>query len=463
MNIIACGEGFGIYNIEQICLERGVTLLGYLKGSCEPWRNVTKPSIDITDLHRHKFDYIVLCSLEHEKYHALLKEHSVKGKKILSLVTDTNATLEKLGKVKNIVSRKKGKRNDWDVHALNGKFTGNVPPMMNEESQYGLVEKLLRMYMRIRGDETKFPREFSAGANWASCLALTRKEFYDAVTRNDVRKLTSLLNNCCRNETTVSIGPGGDGFRNFCQAPEDYITSEITTYFKMWKHSLKKDMPIDSVRFPDIGNPYGYLIDNTLVHVIGFYNHYRALYCGDLVSDSQRPVIAEIGGGMGYFAYYLLKEFPQVTYINFDLPEILIISAYLLSMAFPHKRILYYDNPHAVLSKRILSEYDIILMPSFMITAMSNVSADLVINTISLGEMGTANIKAYMDQIARICRRYFYNENLADFCYDYENYPEDCFPVPELFKILAHSPCRWPFFSFESKYHIFMETLYERR
>ena len=462
MNIIACGEGFGMYNIEQICLERGVTLLGYLKDSCEPWRNITKPSIDVTDLHGHNFDYVVICSLAHERYNALLKEHSVGEQKMLSLVKDTNGTLQKLGRVRNIVYRKKCTRNDYGVLALNGKFLGDVAPMINEESQYGLVEKLLRMYMRIREDEAKFCREFWAGANWANFLALSRKEFYDAVTKKDVRKVTALLNNCCRNNITAGIGPG-EFYRAYCDISDDDFAASIVKHFKIWAHSVKADTPIDNVRFPGIGNPYGYLLDGTLVHEITFLNHYRAEYCGNLVSDSKNPVIAEIGGGMGLFAYYLIKQYPHVTYVDFDLPEILMVTAYLLSMAFPHKRILLYKDCNAAISKELLAEYDIILMPAFMITALQDLTADLVINTVSLGEMSVSNINAYMEQIGRVCKGYYYSENLADFCYDYENYPEDYFHVPDFFKVLTCSPSRWPFFGFESKSHIFMETLYVRR
>jgi hypothetical protein len=88
---------------------------------------------------------------------------------------------------------------------------------------------------------------------------------------------------------------------------------------------------------------------------------------------------------------------------------------------------------------------------------------DLFVNTISLSEMDYETIVEYMSQIARTCREYFYHENLAHFHFSYRNYPCRFFPIPEVFDEVMTSASRWPFFSFNSEEHHYLEALYKRR
>jgi len=166
---------------------------------------------------------------------------------------------------------------------------------------------------------------------------------------------------------------------------------------------------------------------------------------------------------VGLFCYFLMKRMNRPVYIDFDLPENLLVESYFLSMAFPEKRILYYRGSDQAITRQTLADYDIILMPNFMLPALEDQSVDLFINTISFSEMEYATIAEYLKQIERTCRKYFYHENLADFNFSYKSYPVDLFPIPETFREIMTAASRWPHFSFTSRDHSYVESLYVRR
>ena len=121
-------------------------------------------------------------------------------------------------------------------------------------------------------------------------------------------------------------------------------------------------------------------------------------------------MVAEIGGGFGGCAYFLLSGRDPCRYVNFDLPEILMIEQYYLMSAFPEKKFLLYGE-HQIDFRRALQSYDVILAPNFELPNLPDDSVDFFINTGSLSEMDYATVKEYIDQIARTCRLYFFHDN----------------------------------------------------
>ena len=68
-------------------------------------------------------------------------------------------------------------------------------------------------------------------------------------------------------------------------------------------------------------------------------------------------------------------------------------------MAFPEKRILFYESPDMCLDPSRLLEYDAVMLPNFLLPRMADQSVDLFINTISLSEMEVVDIKKVVDEV----------------------------------------------------------------
>ena len=226
---------------------------------------------------------------------------------------------------------------------INGKVVDDVPPAVSVYAQNPLVEKLLCAYLRAKEHLSNVPDEYLPGENWDSLLRSSRPEFCRAVQSRDVKKLTILLNNFFRNEMGEAIIGGESFFRMFAQY-RDEVELWLQHNMDVLMYSLDRTFDIAEVGLPPIGNPYGYDVGGHIVQWNAIPNCYRAEYVNDLLKQINQFVVVEIGGGFGCFAYFLLKKDNPVCYINFDLPENLIISSYYLSMAFPEKRILLFDS-----------------------------------------------------------------------------------------------------------------------
>ena len=116
----------------------------------------------------------------------------------------------------------------------------------------------------------------------------------------------------------------------------------------------------------------------------------------------------ELGGGYGKFAYYILKNTKNFTYIDFDIPETLTLASYYLSKCFPNKKNFFYGE--SKFDKNVELNYDLIFLPSWEIENLDKDTVNLAINKNSLGEMDPDAAKNYLQHIHRTSK-YFFSMN----------------------------------------------------
>jgi len=159
-----------------------------------------------------------------------------------------------------------------------------------------------------------------------------------------------------------------------------------------------------------LGNPVGLYHDGQIIPIDAIRYHYHATQILSLLRDVSNPVICEIGGGLGGQAYKVLSNSDRpITYILLDIPEMLVISSYFLMAALPEKKVLLYGE--SPLDSGKLDQYDIILMPNFMLPQLGDETVDLFFNSASFSEMDSVTVEEYIHQIERICRRYLMHVN----------------------------------------------------
>ncbi len=128
-----------------------------------------------------------------------------------------------------------------------------------------------------------------------------------------------------------------------------------------WQEATEGRYSIESLAGPGVGNPFGLWVGDVLAPIGAEQQHYYAQAVAALIPNAR--VVAEIGGGFGGMAYYLLRDNPRLTYMDFDVPESLALTAYFLMKAFPERRVLLFGEGEV--SEGSLNEFDVVLMPSF--------------------------------------------------------------------------------------------------
>lgn len=168
---------------------------------------------------------------------------------------------------------------------------------------------------------------------------------------------------------------------------------------EVWRERTDGRFPMNALRGPDVGAPFGVVLENTLLRPGAQDHHCYANRIVDLLRSKESSVIAEIGGGFGGLAYYLLRDHPYVTYIDFDVPETIALAAYYLANALPHLRLtLYGENAGGG---------GIVLLPAFTLKEMPTASVDAVFSSHLFSDLDAGAVQEYLDAVARIARACF--------------------------------------------------------
>ncbi len=316
------------------------------------------------------------------------------------------------------------------------------PGSIDNKHHENIVRRLADSYRRSKDVQRNVPLPYKPGGQWEGLIKTRRVEYLEALNGDDTKKLSNLLRNFFRNSGIDGLN---DSYSVIADADiiwkKEFMLTILKSY-EIWKDYVGGDLK--DVSAPLIGNPWGYYIEGNLIMRYSFRHHRFASIVKNLLADTDNPVVAEIGGGYGGFAYYLLKERNDLTYVNFDLPEILLMSSYYLMNAFPDKRILLFgESQSKKISADTMNSYDIILLPNLELPKLDRDSVDLFINTGSLSEMDLVTIREYISQIARTCKRYFFHENSDQKKVILEGHvevPASKFPIPDNFKRIHKYP-----------------------
>lgn len=169
--------------------------------------------------------------------------------------------------------------------------------------------------------------------------------------------------------------------------------------FAALKNLDDSDLFIPEAR--DMGG-YGHEIDGDLINIdtLKFYESLIALNRAGVLRKighaRDRPVVVEIGGGWGGFAYQFKKTCPNSTYVIVDLPQTMIFSGVYLKTIFPSARVFIYGEDGHTLPPRDITEYDFVFMPHYSVPSFSLPHIDLAINMVSFQEMTTDQVQGYV-------------------------------------------------------------------
>ncbi len=210
---------------------------------------------------------------------------------------------------------------------------------------------------------------------------------------------------------------------------------------RVWNENVNGDVA-DLTPAPP-GNPWGYMVQSTVVGGAAPRHDYYAAAVGRLLDGTSKPRVAEIGGGYGGFAFYLSRRVPDVTYLDFDLPEVVALASYYLLSTFPDGRTLLYGE--GALTEEAMNDNDLILMPNFALADLPPLSVDGFVNSASMSEMHRETVDRYLTDIGRTARSFFLNDNsdTAQQVGTTSEVPSLSFTYPPGFAIVRERPSPW--------------------
>jgi putative sugar O-methyltransferase len=286
---------------------------------------------------------------------------------------------------------------------------GLAPRLDDQSSDETLLKRICAAYTKAAKQQQVASAEYRPTPWWEQQRDLNLKAVREALNANDIKSLSGMYQNFFRD-------PCSAGLIALQSMSKDYFGGTIKdvhrrfylidALYRMdyWKAQTCDCYTIRDLAGPTVGNPFGIVMEGTLIRMGAEYQH----YCAHRISRLLEPgpaTVAEIGGGFGGMAYYLLRDRPGTTYIDFDMPESIALTAYYLLKAFPQLNFLLYGE--AELTRKTISQVDVVLMPVFELADMPEGSADLTFSSHAMSDLARESMNQYLQDIARVTRSHF--------------------------------------------------------
>lgn len=174
--------------------------------------------------------------------------------------------------------------------------------------------------------------------------------------------------------------------------------------------------PLEVPESPALGG-FGFEIDGGLYNVdtLKFTECSLALERSGVLQTLReapaRPVVWEVGGGWGGYAYTFKTLIPRCTYVITDLPEVLLFSATYLMTVFPHAELRFHGTRHDGDALSSPEGADFVFASNGALADTRPPRLDLALNMVSFQEMTSAQVRAYCEHAHGLGCRYLYSLN----------------------------------------------------
>jgi putative sugar O-methyltransferase len=285
----------------------------------------------------------------------------------------------------------------------------------NSDDDTALLERICTAYIKAKECQQSVSETFRVSNEWLPIYERQLGPVMRALASRDIDALRLMYQNFYRDPCSTGLA-GLHVDMNKCYFGNDIkeiyrhlFLCDALHRHELWREETKNAYTVQDLVSPDTGNPYGFFVDGTFLKVGSDYQHYYATKIRSLLSPSAHQVVIELGGGFGGMAYYLIRDNPKTTYVDFDLPENLALASYYLLKAFPELPSTLFGE--AELTPQLLNESRIVLMPSFEIQKLQDRSVSVSFNSYSLAEMSPSAVQEYISHIARTTQGHFLHVN----------------------------------------------------
>ena len=366
----------------------------------------------------------------------------------------------------NLKARLHALRSAVRKHINFHKVRGSLGPRIERDALYGAtdvarcfaprpsatpdgvsLDRIIAAYNAARAVQRTLPAAWQVGNEWLPIYRTHMGPVMKALEERDGAALQRIYENFMRHSCSMGLhGLPVDMERAYFGGRISAIDAAVYRHDAVyrqahWRALTGGRFSSADLQMPDFGNPYGLFVDGRFIRTGAEYFHHYAHEIARLAADAPggRPRVVELGGGYGGLGYFLARDVPGLTYVDFDLPENMALTAYFLLSAFPRKKVLLYGE--APLDAAALDGCDIAVLPNFEMRALPDRSVDVVFNSYSLAEMSVETIQAYVPELARACRGHIFHVNHTRHS---TSLAGDDFGVPAArFELLAKKPALW--------------------
>lgn len=256
-----------------------------------------------------------------------------------------------------------------------------APIQEPDDTDYKFADEILKLHSVLRSP---------ADGEWKWIHDNKKQSYMKALQQNDREALATILSNLFRMDASYGLIS--------CDVTENPVALESSLLLDIdaWKEFTEQD-DMSYLSMPNVGNPYGASIDDTLICCDQPRHDYFALKIKSLEPET----VLEIGGGYGGLALQLSRR-AKVQYINCDLPETLYLAYYFLSRAGKRVEWAIDEWPQ---------DAEMIFVPANKKEKVPD-EIDLVFNANSLSEMSRETVQDYLQSINNTWKpRYFLHQN----------------------------------------------------
>jgi hypothetical protein len=270
-----------------------------------------------------------------------------------------------------------------------------------------LLERICTAYIKAVAQQESAADIYKATEWWEQVRRGSLARVRHALLNRDIGALQTMYRNFYRDSCSTGLlgVPYGMSTSYFGGQIKDihrhFYLSHVLYRLDYWSAQTDNQFALSDLAGPQLGNPFGVQLGDTLVPVGAEYAHYCS-HRINLLLRSKESTVAEIGGGFGSMAYYLLRDHPGLTYLNFDVPESLALSSYYLMKAFPQLKFFLYGEHE--LTQETIAASDVILMPLFELDSLPAKSVDVCFSSHAMSDLSSEAMDVYMDNIDRFTR-----------------------------------------------------------
>jgi len=293
----------------------------------------------------------------------------------------------------------------YDFRAVLDGFASRIDDSAADES---LFERICASYQKAAQLEQTAPETYRASSWWQERREGHLKPVIDALLTHDIAALRKMYKNFYRDPCSAGLVIAQRlAKRYFGHRIKDldrrlYLLDSLYR-LDYWQQAMGDGFSVADLFGPSVGNPFGVVIDGVLVRSGAEYQHYCAHRIGCL-AGSEKLTVAEIGGGFGGMAYYLLRDRPGTTYIGFDVPESIALTTYYLLKSFPSLKVLLYGE--AELTRNSFAEANIVLMPVFQMPAMPQRTVDVSFSSHAMSALSQQAMTAYIEEVRNMTKHH---------------------------------------------------------
>ncbi len=301
----------------------------------------------------------------------------------------------------------------WERQPAFGKFdiklcvSNHVSP---DASERPLVERIFAAYRQAKLDQAKQDPIFLPRGGWKNVLDSAYSSLIEGFENNDIDRFHYFLANFGAWEQPTGIGESWvfSRLKASERKRKHFEQHKMAQLIQWWETFESNGRSLSELTMPRFGNQGGAMVDGHLILPESIFSEINARLLAGFV-EQPKPVIGELGGGFGRLCYFLFHHLPAITYVEFDLPELLCCASYYLMLSFPDKRFLLYGEGD--LTPNSPADFDFVLRPSWEITRLADKSIDLFVNENSLGMVPPDACRLFVKEICRSSNAFWHRNH----------------------------------------------------